>query len=78
MAVMQHQEDEDSFVFSVPFQTTEDEEIYVIATHAIFHKKTQDGKKGSAAVLGYRFEHSSFYERFMEITSETDKVLIVN
>lgn len=76
MAVLQHQVDEESFVFSVPFRSNEADDLYVIATHAIFHKKTHDGKKAPAAVVGYRFKQSSFFDRFMEITSETDRVCL--
>lgn len=75
MAVLQHEEEEESFAFSVPFNTANDDNNhYVISTHAIFHKKTHQGKKAPAAVVGYRFDQSSFYDRFMEITSETDRV----
>ncbi|KAK6642465.1 hypothetical protein RUM43_003967 [Polyplax serrata] len=73
MAVLQHQVDEESFAFSVPFKSGEADSVSVVATHAIFHKKTHDGKKGPAAIVGYSFEQSSFYDRFMDITSETDR-----
>lgn len=76
MAVLQHQVDEESFAFSVPFKSGEADSVSVVATHAIFHKKTHDGKKGPAAIVGYSFEQSSFYDRFMDITSETDRVII--
>jgi voltage-dependent calcium channel alpha-2/delta-4 len=68
-AVLQHNIDPQSFVYSVPFYDDErtDPDIKVTASMAIFPR--DGGKEAPSAVVGFQFSHYPMYERFMEITS---------
>lgn len=68
-AVLQHKIDPQSFVYSVPheYETPEDEEITVTASHAIFPR--DGGLEAPAAVVGFQFSHELLYDRFMQIIS---------
>ncbi|XP_044742062.1 voltage-dependent calcium channel subunit alpha-2/delta-3 [Chrysoperla carnea] len=90
-AVFQHEIDDNSYILSVPFQepTTSPKNSYnkndktkllVTASHAIFPR--DGGNEAPGSVVGFQFELSKMYERFMEITSrvicQTDTVNKVN
>ncbi|XP_055909802.1 voltage-dependent calcium channel subunit alpha-2/delta-3 isoform X2 [Eupeodes corollae] len=66
-AVEQHFIREESFVYSVPFDSGETSaEIIVTASHAIFH--TEGGKSAPAAVVGFQFQHKALFTLFKNIT----------
>lgn len=69
-AVLQHQVEPETFVFSVNFSAGQQlpEEVVVTASHAVFPK--DGGLQAPAAVLGYQFSHDLLVRRFMEITSK--------
>lgn len=68
-AILQHQIDKQSFVYSVPHHDDEkeDAEIKVTASMAIFPR--DGGMEAPSCVVGFQFSHELMYERFMEITS---------
>lgn len=66
-AVLQHEIDSNSFVFSVPFEPESLDDLLVTASHAIFPR--DGGNEAPGSVVGYQFEQAKMYERFMEITS---------
>lgn len=69
-AVNQHSVDPESFVYSVPFDSgSGPNSITVTASHAIFPRDA--GLEAPGCVVGFQFQHSNFYSRFMEITSKT-------
>ncbi|XP_055843710.1 voltage-dependent calcium channel subunit alpha-2/delta-3 isoform X3 [Episyrphus balteatus] len=66
-AVEQHFVREESFVYSVPFDSGEtNAETIVTASHAIFH--TEGGKSAPAAVVGFQFQHKALFTLFKNIT----------
>lgn len=69
-AILQHQIDKQSFVYSVPHHADEreDNEIKVTASMAIFPR--DGGMEAPSCVVGFQFSHALMYERFMEITSK--------
>lgn len=69
-AILQHQIDKQSFVYSVPHydDEKEDSEIKVTASMAIFPR--DGGEEAASCVVGFQFSHELMYERFMEITSK--------
>lgn len=69
-AVLQHNVDPKSFVFSVPHEgdAPEDESMMVTASHAIFPR--DGGLEAPGAVVGYQFSHELMVERFAAITSK--------
>ncbi|XP_021942456.1 voltage-dependent calcium channel subunit alpha-2/delta-3 isoform X2 [Zootermopsis nevadensis] len=76
-AVEQHYVDEESFVYSVPFDDGEGyrNETLVTASHAIFsHKAQPDNKmyRSPVAVVGFQFRHMSLHALFKNITSTCD------
>lgn len=70
-AVEQHFNDPNSFVFSVPFDASN--ESLVTATHAVFHKES--GKTTPAAVVGFQFQHTAMYALFKNITESTSDAI---
>lgn len=70
-AILQHQIDAKSFVFSVPHASDPREpgELKITATHAIFPR--DGGKDAPSSVVGFQFSHTQMYKRFMEITSSS-------
>lgn len=68
-AILQHQIDPKSFVFSVPHANDPKEpgELKITATHAIFPR--DGGKDAPSSVVGFQFSHANMYKRFMEITN---------
>lgn len=73
-AVEQHFVEQQSFVFSVPFDVVDHSKTLVTASHAIFHT---DERKFSApvAVVGYQFQHSALFALFKNITSNVSTFL---
>lgn len=71
-AILQHQIDKQSFVYSVPHHDDEKEgnEIKVTASMAIFPR--DGGMEAASCVVGFQFSHELMYERFMEITSKVN------
>lgn len=61
--------EQDSFVYSVPFENSENKvnSTLVTASHAIYidHR----GHKAPAAVVGLKFEHETISKHFINITS---------
>ncbi|XP_033611024.1 voltage-dependent calcium channel subunit alpha-2/delta-3 isoform X2 [Cryptotermes secundus] len=70
-AVEQHYVEEDSFVYSVPFDDGEGyrNDTLVTASHAIFSHKSQPENKYPVAVVGFQFRHMSLHALFKNITS---------
>jgi hypothetical protein len=66
-AVEQYFVEEQSFVYSVPFSSTNFNDTLVTASHAIFH--TEGSKSAPAAVVGFQFQHSALHTLFKNITS---------
>lgn len=76
-AVEQHYVDEESFVYSVPFDAGQDygNDTLVTASHAIFTHKAQPENKmyrSPVAVVGFQFRHMSLHAFFKNITSSCD------
>ncbi len=67
-AVEQHAVEQQSFVFSVPFNVDDADNALVTASHAIF--LSEDGRSAPAGVVGYQFQHSALYKLFKNITSK--------
>lgn len=69
-AILQHQIDKQSFVYSVPHYADEkeDSETKVTASMAIFPR--DGGMEAPSCVVGFQFSHELMYQRFMEITSK--------
>lgn len=64
-AVLQHNIDPDSFVYTVPFEKIrKGKEIMMSASHAIF--PSDAGHEAPGCVVGFQFQHSKFFERFLE------------
>lgn len=69
-AVEQHSVEQQSFVFSVPFDAGDASDTLVTASHAIFIN--EDVRSAPAAVVGYQFQHSALYNLFRNITSKVN------
>ena len=70
-AILQHQIDKQSFVYSVLMVGDEKEgnEIKVTASMAIFPR--DGGMEAASCVVGFQFSHELLQSRFMEITSKS-------
>lgn len=66
-AVEQHFVEPMSFVYSVPFDSSNRNDTLVTATHAVFHK--ENGKSAPVAVVGFQFQHSAMVTHFRNITN---------
>merc|ERR1719429_551198 len=66
-AVEYHFNNEESFVFSVPFDIGDTRPTLVTATHAIF--KEENGQKAPAAVVGVQIDYDKFAKTFMDVTT---------
>ncbi|KAI4468324.1 voltage-dependent calcium channel subunit alpha-2/delta-related [Holotrichia oblita] len=64
-AVLQHQYDIDSFVYSVPLQSSTVEDLLVTGSYAIFPKDA--GIEAPASVVGFQFSHSHLAKSFFDI-----------
>lgn len=64
-AVLQHQYDKYAFVFSVPFDIKEEDDLLVTASHAIFPE--DGGIEAPGAVVGFQFSHASLEKQFLNI-----------
>lgn len=77
-AVEQHHIDPQSYVFSVPFNSGQNdvrsEDIIVTASHAVFH--TEDKRSAPVAVVGFQFQHSAFFTFFKNITSNVSSLFV--
>ncbi|XP_050425404.1 voltage-dependent calcium channel subunit alpha-2/delta-3 isoform X2 [Adelges cooleyi] len=60
-----------AFVFSVPFDSGNNEKLKITASHAIFVEDENNEAPGS--VVGYEMLHKAFYDRFIGITNTTPK-----
>ncbi|XP_075216259.1 ca[2+] channel Muscle-specific alpha2/delta subunit isoform X2 [Lycorma delicatula] len=69
-AVLQHHIDADSFVFSVPFDAGQLENITVTASHAIFPR--DGGHEAPGSVVGILFPHETLFSKFNSITSKSN------
>lgn len=72
-AILQHQIDPKSFVYSVPHNSDpaeDNDEIKVTASHAIFPR--DGGIEAPGSVVGFQFSHGLMKDRFMEITSKVN------
>lgn len=76
MAIMQHEIDPDSFVYSVPHadDPLEDAELQVTASHAIFSRDKNLEAPGS--VVGFKFSHARMLASLMNITAEIEVNLL--
>lgn len=76
MAIMQHEIDPDSFVYSVPHadDPLEDTELQVTASHAIFSRDKNLEAPGS--VVGFKFSHARMLASLMNITAEIEVNLL--
>lgn len=69
-AILQHHQDNtESFVYSVKHydDPNEDSELKVTASHAIFPR--DGGMEAPACVVGFQFSHSKMWDRFFNITA---------
>ncbi|XP_060667077.1 voltage-dependent calcium channel subunit alpha-2/delta-3 [Drosophila nasuta] len=69
-AILQHHQDNtESFVYSVKHYNDplEDSDLKVTASHAIFPR--DGGKEAPACVVGFQFSQTRMYERFFNITA---------
>ncbi|XP_018912174.2 LOW QUALITY PROTEIN: voltage-dependent calcium channel subunit alpha-2/delta-3 [Bemisia tabaci] len=69
-AVLQHHINPEAFVFHVPFESGERENITVTASHAIFPR--DGGHEAPGSVVGFQFSHEALYNRFIDITSKSN------
>ena len=71
-AILQHQIDPKSFVYSVPHsdEPKEEGDLKVTASHAIFPR--DGGLEAPASVVGFQFSHAKMLERFTEIMSKVN------
>lgn len=70
-AVEQHFVENQSFIFSVPFDAGNNSKTLVTASHAIFHHSEDKKSMHSApvAVVGFQFLHTNLFTIFKTITS---------
>ncbi|KAH8273978.1 hypothetical protein KR044_006824 [Drosophila immigrans] len=69
-AILQHHQDNtESFVYSVKHYNDplEDSDLKVTASHAIFPR--DGGKEAPACVVGFQFSHARMWDRFFNITA---------
>ncbi|CAG9816684.1 unnamed protein product [Phaedon cochleariae] len=67
-AVLQHQYDGESFVYSVPFDSAYRANPLVTGSYAIF--PSDGGKEAPGSVVGYQFSQKKLQTRFKEITNK--------
>lgn len=67
-AILHHQWDRESFVYAVPFDSGESNDILVTGSYAIFH--SDGGKEAPAAVVGFQFSHEALASNFFKITQQ--------
>lgn len=69
-AVEQYEENNASFVYSVPHQESGYKNgTLVTASHAVFHAGQHKGSRAPAAVVGFQVQHSALHTLFTNITS---------
>lgn len=77
-AILQHHQDNtESFVYSVKHydDPNEDSELKVTASHAIFPR--DGGMEAPACVVGFQFSHSKMWDRFFNITAVDNVSLFI-
>ncbi|KAJ3639553.1 hypothetical protein Zmor_002907 [Zophobas morio] len=65
-AVIQHRYDPESFVYSVPFDLQENEEVMVTASYAVYLSDAETNAPG--CVVGFQFAHKNFVEIVKKVT----------
>lgn len=68
-AVLQHQHDKESFVYSVPFEVDNADELLVTGSYAIFPKDASIEAPGS--VVGFQFSHSHLRVNLQAIANKS-------
>lgn len=68
-AILQHQYDEESFVYSVPFDAGLDDDTLVTGSYAIF--PSDAGMEAPGSVVGYQFSHKKLKEFVTKISTKT-------
>ncbi|XP_060849849.1 voltage-dependent calcium channel subunit alpha-2/delta-3 isoform X2 [Rhopalosiphum padi] len=69
-AVEYNMVNDESYVYSVPFENENIKSTLVTASQAVFVTSKENKKKGAAAVVGYQFRHSALQELFLNITRQ--------
>ncbi|KAF0760776.1 voltage-dependent calcium channel subunit alpha-2/delta-3 isoform X3, partial [Aphis craccivora] len=69
-AVEYNMVNDESYVYSVPFENENIKSTLVTASQAVFVTSKENKKKGAAAVVGYQFRHSALQELFSNITKQ--------
>lgn len=73
-AVLQHQYDKDAFVFSVPFEIEDEQNVLVTGSYAIFPE--DGGKEAAGSVVGFQFSHAKLKELFLETIKNVSTILV--
>ncbi|RZC35512.1 Cache 1 and/or VGCC alpha2 domain containing protein [Asbolus verrucosus] len=68
-AVIQHEYDPESFVYSVPLDRELGENLVVTGSYAIF-PKDENGVEAPACVVGFEFSHQKLKEKFRDFTTK--------
>lgn len=68
-AILQHQIRKESFVYSVPFDNENSQDILVTGSYAIFPKDSSMEAPGS--VVGFQFSRAHFLEAFRNLANST-------
>lgn len=66
-AVLQHQYDTESFVYSVPFSYETNTEMLVTGSYAIFAKDA--GIEAPGSVVGFQFSQAKLKSRVQEVST---------
>ncbi|KAL4120998.1 hypothetical protein QTP88_013588 [Uroleucon formosanum] len=69
-AVEYNMVNDESYVYSVPFDNENIKSTLVTASQAVFVTSKENKKKAAAAVVGYQFRHSALQELFSNITKQ--------
>ncbi|XP_025423406.1 voltage-dependent calcium channel subunit alpha-2/delta-3 isoform X3 [Sipha flava] len=69
-AVEYNMVNDESYVYSVPFENENIKSSLVTASQAVFVTSKENKKKAAAAVVGYQFRHSALQELFTNITRQ--------
>lgn len=72
-AILLHQQDPESFVYSVPFESEveeDEDEVLVTGSYAIFPK--DNGTEAPGSVVGFQFSHELLRLNFLGITSNCE------
>ncbi|XP_054278743.1 voltage-dependent calcium channel unc-36-like [Macrosteles quadrilineatus] len=69
-AVLQHYINDEDFVFSVPFDSGNVDNLTVTASYAIFRR--DGGNEAPGSVVGFHLSHSALFDRFRDVTAKTN------